>query len=122
MCIYHEADVSCPDAYPDKHLVYAGFDDQRACSPCACSAPIGSGCTAALSVFKDGACSIPLLGSVPISSSKSACFDLVPAGLPLGSKTVSALAYGPGTCMPSGSEASGTVEAAGPSTFCCLMS
>jgi hypothetical protein len=121
MCIYHEADVSCPDAYPDKHLVYAGFDDQRACSPCACSAPVGSSCSAALSVFKDGACSVPLL-SAPISSSKSACFDLVPAGLPLGSKTVTALAYAAGTCVPSGGEASGTVEAAGPSTFCCLMS
>ena len=122
MCIYHEADVSCPDAYPDKHLVYAGFDDQRACSLCACSAPVGSSCSAALSVFKDGACSVPLIGSVPIGSSKSACFDLVPAGLPLGSKTVSALAYGAGTCMPSGGEASGTLEASGPSTFCCLMS
>ena len=122
VCIYHEADVSCPDAYPDKHLVYAGFDDQRACSACACSAPIGSSCTAALSVFKDGDCSVPLLGSVPISSSGSACFDLLPAGLPLGSKTVTALAYAPGACTASGGEASGTVEASGPSTFCCLMS
>ena len=122
MCIYHEADVSCPDAYPDKHLVYAGFDDQRTCSSCACSAPVGSSCTAALSVFKDGACSVPLLGSLPISSSGPACVDLVPAGLPLGSKTVTALAYAAGNCMPSGGEASGTVEASGPSTFCCLMS
>ncbi|MFS8066439.1 MAG: hypothetical protein ACMG6S_08700 [Byssovorax sp.] len=120
MCIYHEADVSCPDSYPQKHLVYAGFDDQRACSDCACSAPVGSACTAALSVFKDGACSVPLL-SAPISSSGSACFDLVPAGLPLGSKTVTALAYEAGTCMASGGEASGSLAASGPSTFCCLM-
>lgn len=121
MCIYHEADVSCPDSYPLKHLVYAGFDDQRACSPCACSAPVGSACTAALSVFKDGACSVPLL-SVPVSSSASACFDLVPAGLPLGSKTLTALAYQAGNCVPTGGEPSGTVEASGPSTFCCSMS
>ncbi len=120
MCIYHEGDASCPDAYPDKHLVYAGFDDQRACSACACSAPVGSSCTAALSVFKDGACSALLL-SVPISSSSPSCVDLAPAGLPLGSKTVTALAYAPGTCTPSGGEASGTVEASGPSTFCCLV-
>ncbi|MFS8070207.1 MAG: hypothetical protein ACMG6S_27910, partial [Byssovorax sp.] len=106
MCIYHAADVSCPDAYPDKHLVYAGFDDQRTCSDCACSAPVGSSCTAALSVFKDGACSVPLLGSLPISSSGASCIDLLPAGLPLGSKTVTALAYAPGTCTPSGGEAS----------------
>jgi hypothetical protein len=122
MCIYHHEDVSCPDAYPDKHLVYAGFDDQRACSSCACSPPVGSSCSAALSVFKDGACSSPLLGSLPISSAASTCVDLVPAGLPLGSKTVSALAYAPGACLPSGGEASGTVEASGPSTFCCLLS
>ncbi len=61
MCIYHHEDVSCPDAYPDKHLVFAGFDDQRACSSCVCSAPVGSSCSAALSVFKDGTCSVPLL-------------------------------------------------------------
>jgi hypothetical protein len=121
MCIYHEADVSCPDSYPEKHLVYAGFDDQRACSACACSAADGSTCTATLSVLKDDACSVPLL-SDPLSSSGPACFDLVPAGLPLGSKTLTALAYQAGTCTPSGGAASGTVEASGPSTFCCLMS
>lgn len=121
MCVYHPADVSCPDAYPDKHLVYAGFDDQRTCSPCACSEPVGSSCTASLNVFKDGACSVPLL-SGPISSSVSSCFDLAPAGLPLGSKTVTALAYTTGTCLPSGGEAAGTVEASGPATFCCQMS
>ncbi len=120
MCIYHPGDVSCPDAYPDKHLVYAGFDDQRTCSPCACSAPLGSSCTALLSVFKDGTCYVPLLGSLPISSSGPSCIDLVPAGLPLGSKTVTALTYASGTCLPSGGEAAGTIEASGPATFCCL--
>jgi hypothetical protein len=58
---------------------------------------------------------------LPISSLKSSCVDLVPAGLPLGSKTVTALAYEAGKCMPSGGEASGTVLAAEASTFCCLM-
>jgi hypothetical protein len=121
MCLYHEADVSCPDSYPVKHLVFADFSDQRACSDCACNAPTGSTCTATLNVFKDDACSVPLL-SDPVSSSASSCFDVAPAGLPLGSKTLTALAYQAGTCTPSGGEASGTVEATGPSTFCCLMS
>jgi hypothetical protein len=123
MCIYRETDVSCPDSYPEKHLVFSGFDDERACSACACSSPAGSACTATLNVFKDsdGTCSVPLL-SAPVSSSGPACFDLVPAGLPLGSKTVTDLAYQPGTCVPSGGEASGTVEPTGPITFCCLAS
>jgi hypothetical protein len=121
ICIYHEADVSCPDSYPQKHLVYAGFDDQRGCSPCACSAPAGSTCSAMLSAFKDSACSAALF-SIPLSSSGLTCVDLMPAGLPLGSKTVTALAYQAGNCNPSGGEASGAVEASAPSTFCCLAS
>jgi hypothetical protein len=120
LCIYHEGDVACPSSYADKHVVYAGVDDQRTCSACACGAPGGGACTAALSVFKDGVCSVPLL-SDPISSLKSACFDLVPAGLPLGSKTVTALAYQAGNCMPSGGEPQGALLAAESSTFCCLM-
>ena len=122
LCIYHEGDTSCPDAYSDKHLVYGRFDDQRACSPCACGAPDGSMCTATLSVFKDNACSVPLLGPDPLSSSKSSCFDLAPAGLPLGSKTVTALAYKPGPCPPGGGDSYGTVEASEPATFCCRVS
>ena len=84
--------------------------------------PAGSLYTAALSVFKDGACSVPLLGSVPISSSGPACHDLVPAGLPLGSKTVTALAHEAGSCRPSGGDPAGTLKPSSPSTFCCLMS
>ena len=80
----------------------------------------GGLCTGTLNVFKDEACSVPLL-SDPLSSSGPACFDLVPAGLPLGSKTVEALAYQAGSCMPSGGEALGAVEASLASTFCCLM-
>ena len=123
MCLYHQSDVSCPPAYPAKHLVFSGFDDERACSACACSAPAGSACTATLNVFKDsdGTCSVPLL-SDPVSSSGQSCFDLMPAGLPLGSKTVTDLAYQPGTCVPSGGEPVGTVEPSGPATICCLSS
>ena len=120
MCLYHEGEASCPDSYPVKHVVYTGVDDQRTCSDCACGAPGGGLCTGTLNVFKDEACSVPLL-SDPLSSSGPACFDLVPAGLPLGSKTVEALAYQEGSCMPSGGEALGAVEAPLASTFCCLI-
>jgi hypothetical protein len=119
MCVFLEKDVSCPDNYPVKHLVYPDFDDQRSCSACECGAPVGSGCTASLNVFKDGACSMPLLTEA-LSSSSTTCVDLVPAGVPLGSKTLTALAYQPGSCAPSGGEPSGSVEPTGAATFCCL--
>ena len=119
MCVAHEKDVSCPANYPVKHVVYDGFDDQRFCSACACGAPVGSGCTASLNVFKDGACTMPLLTEA-LSSSSTTCVDLVPAGVPLGSKTLTALAYQPGSCAVSGGEPSGSVEPTGAATFCCL--
>ena len=121
MCIYHDADVECPDAYPDRHLVYAGYDDQRDCTACACGAPAGGACSGTLSVFKDGACTmlVPALGSIPLSSTG---LTWVPAGVPLGGKTVSALSYTAGTCTPSGGDPLGSVRPVSPSTFCCLMS
>ena len=119
ICLYHSLDVTCPDTYPDKHLVYKSFDDQRTCSACTCSAPVGSSCTGLLHVFEDGACSVPLL-TQPVASSGAPCLDLMPTGVPLGSKTVTNLAYQPGSCVPGGGEPSGTVEPSGPATFCCL--
>jgi hypothetical protein len=55
-----------------------------------------------------------------LTSSGTTCVDLVPAGVPLGSKTLTALAYQPGSCAPSGGELSGSVEPTGAATFCCL--
>jgi hypothetical protein len=119
MCIFHEDDTDCPSAYPDKQLVFADYDDQRDCTPCACGPAAGSSCTGTLGVFTDGACSMLLL-SASVGSSGPACFDIVPAGQALRSKTLTKLAYQPGTCAPSGGEAMGTIEPFGPSTFCCL--
>jgi hypothetical protein len=119
MCVYQAGDVACPNSYPDKHLVFAAFDDQRDCTACTCGAPVGGACQATLSVFKDAACTsaMPAVGSL-----SSLGPTLIPVSLPLAGKTVTALGYQPGTCAPSGGEPSGSVQAAGPSTFCCLMS
>jgi hypothetical protein len=122
VCIYHDGDGRCPASYPDKHLAYASLSDTRGCTSCACAAPSGSLCTATLSVFKEPGCTgAPFLAG-PISSEKASCFDLSPAGLPLGGKTVTALAYRAGACAPSGGDPMGSVDPAGPSTFCCLVS
>ncbi len=119
MCIFHEGVEPCPPSYPQQHLVYSGFDDQRSCSPCACGAPAGSSCTATLGVFKDSACGVGLLDD-PLSSDSPSCFDLAPAGQTLGSKSITKLAYQPGTCTPSGGQPMGSASPSGVSTFCCL--
>ena len=119
LCIYHEGDVSCPDSYPDKHVAYAGVDDQRTCSACARGAPVGGACTAALSVFKDNACST-LSSTVGLSSTVPTCFDVVPSGQALGSKLSEAPVYAPGVCQASGGEPMGQALPEGASTYCCL--
>lgn len=117
-CIFQHGDNDCPLSYPDKHLAYADFDDHRGCAPCTCGAPGGS-CTATLDVFKDGACTKPVLLKLDLTAAGPSCGDLPSAGLPLGSKQL-ALAYHPGACAPGGGTPIGSLDPSGPSTFCCV--
>lgn len=117
-CIYHDGNTPCPDSYPEQHLAYTGFDDTRACTTCECGKPAGGSCSGTLTLFTDAACAMQVAGSPPLSSSGPAC---VPAGLPLGSKTLTLSPYQAGACAPTGGP-SGAAQATGPSTFCCLVS
>jgi hypothetical protein len=119
-CLVQYGNRECPGAYPDKHVFYYGFDDTRACAPCACSAPAGSTCSAFVSAFKDGACSSPVVaGTVDASGPK--CLDVL-SGVALGSKLATEPVYVPGVCQASGGEAIGDAVPEEPSTFCCLPS
>jgi hypothetical protein len=120
-CLVQKGDNACPDTYPDKHLLYKGFVDTRACTPCECSAPIGGNCTASVSVFKDPLCGTPILGgSYGIDSTGPACIDILPSGQAFGSKLATAPVYSPGVCQISGGMAIGEAVPEEPSTFCCL--
>jgi hypothetical protein len=118
-CLVHDGDRECPDSYSQKHVFYYGFEDTRACTPCACSTPIGSTCSAFVSVFKDGACSAPVVAAT-VDATGSACLDVMPSGQALGSKLATAPVYVPGVCQVSGGEPVGTAVPAEPATFCCL--
>lgn len=118
LCVFQAGDVDCPSTFPDKHGVATGADDKRGCAPCACGAPMDGLCVATLNVFTDDVCAAPLL-SVQVGSTGPGCFDLVPPGPALGSKSLDKLKYVPGTCAPSGGEAAGQVMPTGPATFCC---
>ena len=122
MCVFQPGDLGdagCPPAYPDPFPVAGGFDDARSCSTCACGAPDGGSCTATLSAFNDHACTVPQI-STTISSAGPGCFDILPGGAPLGSKSVAKFKYTPGPCAPSGAEPAGAVTPTAPATFCCL--
>ena len=119
LCVHRAGDAECPAAFPEKHGVATGVDDQRACSPCTCGSPTGGVCVAALNVFTDDACGAPLFVN-PVSSTTQACFDIATPGVTLGSKSVDKLAYIPGACAASGGEPVGAATATGVSTFCCV--
>jgi hypothetical protein len=73
-------------------------------------------------VYEHGDCTYKYPLTVSLSSAGPACGDLADAGLPLGSKAITDLAYDAGACAPSGGGVVETVEPSGPSTFCCLTS
>jgi hypothetical protein len=118
-CIVKEGDNTCPDEYPTKHVFYDEVSDARGCSECSCAPPEGGECFATVTIFQDGDCSTGPL-DVLVTSSGPRCKDLDIVGVDLGSKTVTAPSYQPGTCEPIGGKAIGSVELKGPSTFCCL--
>jgi hypothetical protein len=120
-CLVHDGVWECPDTYSVKHVLYHGLKDTRACSPCACGAPTGGNCSAAVLVFNDAACSAPILGgSYGIDASGPACIDILPSGPALGSKLATAPVYSPGVCQASGGEPTGQATPDQPSTYCCL--
>lgn len=123
VCLYREGDHSadpgfvCPAAYPRPLVVYASYEDTRACEPCACGEPEGAECAALVSVFKDGACG-GILGSITLASGEPGCLDL-PSGSALGSKSASFVLDQPGSCAQSGGGPAGTFEPLDPVTLCC---
>jgi len=122
LCLSHEGDVECPawSTWRGKRTFYGGVDDRRECTECSCGPPKGSTCAASLSVYETTCGGTAVLGKVPISSVDDSCFDVLPPGLPLGSKTATAPVYTAGTCeaLPS-TPSGGTAEKTDPVTFCC---
>jgi hypothetical protein len=118
-CLARDGDHACPAPYTDDHRFFTGVDDTRACSPCACGAPLGSTCAALVTAYADGACSAPI-ASVTVDTTKPACVDILPSGAALGSKLAQEPLYGAGACAASGGEPTGAVVPTNPITICCL--
>ena len=120
-CIQYlrEGDADCPDEYPVKHVLYEGLTDTRDCTPCSCSAPMGSDCTATISWYSDANCTLtPVVPVIPLTLGFAGCVDnLMPGGLQSMSAvlTTDQLGY----CQASGGLPDGEATPTAPSTFCC---
>lgn len=117
----------CPGNYEVGPFVYYAEQpiDDRGCSDCSCGAPSGI-CVGSLRVYSDAICGNQFL-QIPLASIDASCGSVLPPGRAVGSKTITDLAYIPGICAVSGGEpigaaipnATGTMEATTPVTFCC---
>ncbi len=125
LCIYKEGERPCPtdsgNIFTERHVFYQGVEDQRQCSACTCGAPMGSACTAMLSVYKgtDFTCNGTALTQTTISSSGPTCIDVQLPGQSLGSKSAESMTYLPGTCPAMGGDGSGNAIPTNPATLCC---
>jgi hypothetical protein len=122
LCIGHEGTMDCPSLgnWHDRHVFYGGVNDQRTCTECTCGAPAGEMCVGSLSVYDDGSCTNDAMGKFPMSSFKDSCFDILPPGMQLGSKSAAKPSYVAGACAPSpGKPSGGAVEKIAAMTFCC---
>lgn len=124
LCVMKEGkiDYDCDDRWPEQRVIYKDVKDDRNClTECTCGAPIGSKCTAEASVYQnsDNTCGGPTVVDIGIGSTSEACFDIVPPGKPLGSKSATSPTYNSGTCAPILGTSMGSATEQEPSTLCC---
>jgi hypothetical protein len=116
-------DIECPSEYPNGYVYYDKIDFAASCSPCECSPPIGSSCTATVTAYTSDSCtsdSAFLEATVDDSTTPPPCYPVQPN---IGLKGVTAawvIDY-PGTCDPIPSHLNGTVAAMESTAweFCC---
>jgi hypothetical protein len=119
LCIAQTGILSCPTSgYTARRIYYEGFADTRDCSTCSCGDVSGASCAASLDVFP-----------VPVSPTTVQCaagaityaapVTCDPVQQPGDFRLTTSLAS-VGSCSPSPVTATGSVNPADPTTFCCL--
>jgi hypothetical protein len=118
-CIAHEGDVSCPAAWPTRHIFYKHIKDNRSCSECSCGPVEGASCKRKYTLYTDSACGTELGNWLSEDTDLPQCLWLID-GTALGSKKLETVDHKLGACAPSGGEVIGDVERTDPFTVCCV--
>ncbi|MCC6214510.1 MAG: hypothetical protein IT376_06550 [Polyangiaceae bacterium] len=110
LCVLQAGDVPCAGStFVDRHVVYGGFDDQRACAQCSCAGTCGG----SLGVWSNAGCLGNAEGTVSAFGAGT-CTNVAHS-------TQKSIRYTAGaTCAPSGGELTGAATGTGPTTLCCL--
>lgn len=108
---------ACPEDYPERHMIYSNFEDQRSCTPCACDAPTGTECLALVSTYAGADCT-SLIGANALSTDGPYCMTNG-LGKGLASMSASWVNNTPGMCKPTGGDLTGEIVLTQPILFCC---
>lgn len=115
-------DTSCPPAYPYHHVYYEDHDSSIECTPCACSPPVGSVCTAAVTAYRNNACTDDgaIFKDLIVSQGPPLCLNVQP-NTGLKGLTEAWIINHPGKCDPSASVPTGEAAPlhATAYEFCC---
>lgn len=104
-------ETSCPPGYPHHHVYYEKHDTAVECTPCKCSPPVGSVCTAAVAAYTNDACTDDgtIFKDFIIPQGPPVCVTPVPADTGLKGLTEAWIKNQPGKCDPSPSTHTGEV-------------
>jgi len=125
LCIEAAGAQACPSGTPfaTPHAYYTSFEDTRACSACACSAPPPPTCSASGTVtfWTAFTCTGTPTGSVVINDANASGCEALPSMSYY--STYAPTMFTVGACPPSGGTPSGSVAPAPSSlvTFCCTQ-
>jgi hypothetical protein len=115
-------DTPCPPGYPYHHVYYKEHDSSIECSPCECSPPVGSVCTAAVTAYTNNACTDDgaIFKDFIVSQGPPPCVNVQP-NTGLKGLTEAWIINQPGKCSPSLSEPTGKAAPlhASAQEFCC---
>jgi hypothetical protein len=119
-CIAPEPDGSCRPGFSDRMEFTERFVDNRTCTPCACSLPVGGSCLVDVFLYGDATCTSTIAALFWLGLDMTPCHD-TPAPLPLSAVRMVRRQEDPGACMPISriSEVVGTVEQGDTRVFCC---
>jgi hypothetical protein len=118
LCMPPNEDGSCPLEVPHLREFYTKLDDYRSCTPCECGAPLSGACSADVYLYTDTACRNGLSYTLGINLNERPCSDMT-VDLPLVAMESKWSARTPGTCEPTVSKVTGSVEPSAPQKLCC---
>jgi len=118
-CVARDGDQTCPAAYPARSVLFAGYQDNRACpSSCSCTASGTPDCALQVEVYSKTDCTGTFSRKTVPSSGSQVC--AISSSTPAHGFIATRVVTSAGTCSANSTlSPTGSVSESGPTTLCC---